>query len=143
MNAKELRILYTNWQGQTAERRIVPDRIWFGSTEYHPEPQWLIDAFDADKQAPRTFALQDMRRIGPPTALPEADANTGEALFSLPVDDHLKARLERSAEAFKLLGANRDPFEMAMMREVWLRQYYERKTEALESELAKLREAPS
>ena len=52
-------LTYTNWRGETAERTITPKRVWFGSTDWHPEPQWLLTAFDAEKQADRDFALKD------------------------------------------------------------------------------------
>ena len=58
---KVVKILYTNYRGKTATRTIVPERIWFGETEWHPEKQWLLDAFDLDKKAPRSFALKDIR----------------------------------------------------------------------------------
>lgn len=50
---------YTNWRGETSVRRIIPKSVRFGSTEWHPEPQWLLLAWDADKQADREFALKD------------------------------------------------------------------------------------
>ena len=55
-------IRYTNWKGETADRRIVPHDIHFGSNEWHPEPQWLMTAFDFGKFALRTFALKGMLR---------------------------------------------------------------------------------
>lgn len=54
-----LTFTYTNWKGATDLRTVVPNRIWFGVTEYHPEPQWFLTAFDVDKQAERDFALKD------------------------------------------------------------------------------------
>jgi uncharacterized membrane-anchored protein len=48
---------YTNYRGETAIRRISPISARFGSTEWHPEPQWLLLAFDHDKQAEREFAF--------------------------------------------------------------------------------------
>ncbi len=58
---RSVRILYTNYRGETSLRRIVPERIHFGSTEWHPEPQWLLDAVDIEKKATRSFALKDIR----------------------------------------------------------------------------------
>ena len=58
---RAVRILYTNYRGETALRSIVPERIHFGSTQWHPEPQWLLDALDLDKKEPRTFAIKDIR----------------------------------------------------------------------------------
>jgi predicted DNA-binding transcriptional regulator YafY len=56
-----VRILYTNYRGETAVRQIVPKRVWYGSTEWHPEDQWLLDAVDLEKNALRAFALKDVR----------------------------------------------------------------------------------
>lgn len=58
---RTVRILYTNYRGETSLRQIVPERIHFASTEWHPEPQWLLDAFDVDKKATRSFAMKDIR----------------------------------------------------------------------------------
>jgi predicted DNA-binding transcriptional regulator YafY len=55
-----VKILYRNYRGETAVRQIVPFSIWFGSTEWHPEPQWLLEALDLDKKAKRSFALKDI-----------------------------------------------------------------------------------
>ncbi len=57
-----VRMIYTNYRGETSERRITPKHIIFGNTEYHPEPQWLLVAFDHDKNAERTFALKDIKK---------------------------------------------------------------------------------
>ena len=54
-----LRITYRNWRGEVSERNIVPQSVWFGATEWHPEPQWLLSALDLDKGAVRDFALAD------------------------------------------------------------------------------------
>ena len=54
---KTVRIYYTNWRGETAFRTITPGRIRWGSNEWHPEPQWLLEAYDLDKNASRTFAM--------------------------------------------------------------------------------------
>ncbi len=54
-----IKLTYTNWKGETAERTITPDHIYWGSTEWHPESQWLLRAWDHDKKAFRDFALKD------------------------------------------------------------------------------------
>jgi len=59
-------LTYTNYRGETAERRIIPFEVWFGSTEWHPEPQWLLRAYDCEKKADRDFALKD---FGKPAAV--------------------------------------------------------------------------
>lgn len=54
-------INYTNWKGVTAFRRIIPKKIFFGSTEWHKEEQWLLEAYDVDKNADRSFAIKDIK----------------------------------------------------------------------------------
>ena len=61
-------VFYTNYRGETSERTITPIRPWFGSTEWHPEPQWLLRAYDHNKGAERDFALKDLGRKGPSAA---------------------------------------------------------------------------
>lgn len=53
-------ILYRNYRGDVSVRRVRPERIWFGSTEWHREEQWMMDAVDLDKGAHRSFALRDV-----------------------------------------------------------------------------------
>lgn len=57
-----VRILYTNHRGQTAWREVLPLRVEFKATEWHPEPQWILQAFDLEKQAEPSFALKDVKR---------------------------------------------------------------------------------
>lgn len=61
VESKSVRILYTNYKGDTALRTIVPERVFFATTEWHPEPQWLLEALDVDKHQMRSFALKDIR----------------------------------------------------------------------------------
>lgn len=60
---KSLRFMYTNWKGNRGFREVIPQRIYFGSTEWHKEEQWLMVAYDLDKKAERTFAMKDMENI--------------------------------------------------------------------------------
>jgi len=53
-------VTYRNWKGETRERRIVPVRVWFGTTPHHPSPQWFIHAVDVDKGEARDFAMADI-----------------------------------------------------------------------------------
>jgi predicted DNA-binding transcriptional regulator YafY len=48
---------YTNHRGERAWRSIKPVALRFGSTRWHREPQWLLEAYDLDKQTSREFAL--------------------------------------------------------------------------------------
>lgn len=55
-----LDLIYTNYRGETARRRIVPTgQLRFGTSEWHRTPGWLLEARDADKDALREFALAD------------------------------------------------------------------------------------
>ncbi|PWC96909.1 hypothetical protein [Azospirillum sp. TSO5] len=58
--APPLEFGYTNWRGEYARRRVQPIRTFFGSTEWHPDPQWLMEATDLDKGEVRAFAVKDM-----------------------------------------------------------------------------------
>lgn len=58
-------LTYTNWRGETSERTILPFSIWYGSTDWHPEPQWLLKAIDMEKGAERDFALKDFGHPAP------------------------------------------------------------------------------
>jgi hypothetical protein len=66
-NPETVTILYTNYRGETALRRIIPKRLWFGGTDWHPESQWLLDAQDVERDVERTFALKDVRAWFPGT----------------------------------------------------------------------------
>jgi predicted DNA-binding transcriptional regulator YafY len=59
MEASPLRIWYTNHRGERAERNIIPRKIVWGSTRWHPQPQWILHAWDLDRQAERSFAVKD------------------------------------------------------------------------------------
>ena len=56
-----VKILYTNWKGETKYRNIIPINVEFKSTEWHKEEQWILNAFDIDKQANRGFAIKDIK----------------------------------------------------------------------------------
>lgn len=54
---------YRNHRGERAIRRAIFHGIRFGSTEWHPEPQWLLAGIDIEKGARREFALRDVSPI--------------------------------------------------------------------------------
>jgi predicted DNA-binding transcriptional regulator YafY len=58
---ESVKIVYTNYRGETAMRHVTPKSIRFGETEWHRESQWILDAFDHDKNADRSFAIKDIR----------------------------------------------------------------------------------
>jgi len=57
----QVSILYTNHRGETAVRRIVPQRLWFGATPWHPEAGWHLDAVDVERGQVRSFAMKGVR----------------------------------------------------------------------------------
>jgi predicted DNA-binding transcriptional regulator YafY len=56
----KVRIDYTNFRGERGYRFIEPVEIYYGSTEFHQEEQWLLVALDIEKQEYRYFAMQDI-----------------------------------------------------------------------------------
>lgn len=86
--AAEITMTYRNWRGEVAQRTIRPVAIWFGKTDWHPEPGWLLNAWDCDKGERRDFALADCQfaLIGtpaPPTPAEPAGDVLREALESI------------------------------------------------------------
>ncbi|MDV6291468.1 DUF1653 domain-containing protein [Rhodococcus aetherivorans] len=53
---------YVNHRGERAIRSITPHRVWFGTTEWHPEEQWFLEATDHDRHALRNFALSAIKQ---------------------------------------------------------------------------------
>jgi hypothetical protein len=56
---------YMNWKGEMRRRKAVMVAVFWGSNEWHSEPQWLIKGKDLEKDALRTYALKDMRDVRP------------------------------------------------------------------------------
>lgn len=52
---------YTNHRGEYAVRRVEPAEVYYGVSDYYPGPQWLMCAWDLDRQAYRHFAMSRMR----------------------------------------------------------------------------------
>jgi hypothetical protein len=55
-----IKVKYKNWTGEIGIRTIIPNKIFFGHTIYHPKNQWLMDVWDVDKDARRTYAMMDI-----------------------------------------------------------------------------------
>lgn len=64
-DVKAVLIDYTNYKGRRYVRRILPLQLLFQSTPHHPEPQWLVKAYDYEKRAKRSFALKDIHSWKP------------------------------------------------------------------------------
>lgn len=60
MEDRAVIIDYTNWRGERSERTIEPKMVEFAATEWHPEPQWLLLAWDFGKREYRQFAMKDI-----------------------------------------------------------------------------------
>lgn len=54
---------YTNWEGIVNYRTVEIKSIYYGFTEYHQQNQWLMKAWDFDKNAIRVFAMNDMVNV--------------------------------------------------------------------------------
>lgn len=54
---------YRNHRGEVAQRRAIFHAMSFGTTEWHPEPQWLVEATCLDRGGRRLFALRDMTDV--------------------------------------------------------------------------------
>lgn len=96
--AEPVVIGYTNWRGEYAEREIVPLHVWFGATDWHPEPQWLLKATDVAKGAERDFAVKDIGIKAPPVVEEAVKAET------LPSVDEL-SQIIRIADGNHSMGA--------------------------------------
>lgn len=56
---KRINFNYKNYRGEISLRTAEPKRLFFGTSQWHPEHQWLLLAYDIDKEEERTFALKD------------------------------------------------------------------------------------
>jgi len=56
--SKAVVVSYINWRKEIRQRVVTPlGSIYWGSNEWHPEEQWLLDAWDHQAKATRTFAF--------------------------------------------------------------------------------------
>lgn len=55
--------IYKNHRGEIAKRRVILTTLWFGESnlQYYQGDKWFIDAKDIDKDAYRTFALENIQ----------------------------------------------------------------------------------
>lgn len=64
---KAIYFTYRNYQGKVNQRKVVPQKIWFGHSEYHDNAQWFMRGFDLSKNDWRDFALTDISDLKGPT----------------------------------------------------------------------------
>jgi predicted DNA-binding transcriptional regulator YafY len=62
MAGKTVIIDYTNWRGERRERQIRPlaNGLQFTKNQWHPDPQWLLQAVDVESAGVRTFAMKNI-----------------------------------------------------------------------------------
>ena len=108
-----LTVTYTNWRGETALRTIIPKRVWFGSTDWHSEPQWLLSAIDVEKNAERDFALKDFGH-------PDADALVAMAYAALiqgfTGDSNLSRRICCNGQNCGCMGSTAEDYVLHVLR---------------------------
>lgn len=78
VEADVIKMTYRNYRGEVSRRTISPISIWFGTTDWHPEPGWLLSGIDMDKGERRDFALADCQFVDLSPA-PDAVARLVEA----------------------------------------------------------------
>ncbi len=61
---KVVKVIYTNWRGQTAHRSIIPISMRWGSTEWHKKEQWLLKVWDVERNDYREYAFKDIQKWG-------------------------------------------------------------------------------
>jgi len=65
---------YLNHRSVTSLKRVFVLRFRWGTSAYYTEPQWLMDGWDVEKQAHRTYALaRVLKWYAPPIPVEEAD----------------------------------------------------------------------
>lgn len=57
---KMIEFNYKNYKGILSKRKVQPTSILFKSTQWHLSEQWIMQAFDVEKNEMREFALKDI-----------------------------------------------------------------------------------
>lgn len=58
-----IKFRYTNYRGVTTERTVKVMSIEYGTTNWHPDPGFLMEASDLEKDEYRLFAMKDMSEV--------------------------------------------------------------------------------
>lgn len=56
---------YTNWKGERRKRLVDPIGMIYGRNEWHVDDQWLLLAWDVEKDESRQFAMKDIHAWEP------------------------------------------------------------------------------
>ena len=67
---RQVTIDYTNYRGETSTRRIFPVKLYWGTSPYHLQPQWLLKAIDVEKDLYRDFAVCSIHNLRLPEGIP-------------------------------------------------------------------------
>lgn len=67
MTSLRVIIDYTNHRGERSKRNIIPAEVVFAYNDWHPEPQWLLRAYDIKKGEDRHFAMNNIHSWEPAT----------------------------------------------------------------------------
>ncbi len=59
-NPRTVTFTYKNHRGEVAKRNVQPIALKFMTTKWHPEQQWLLEAYDNEKEEVRLFAVKDI-----------------------------------------------------------------------------------
>lgn len=54
---KAITFIYENHKQQVRNRRVVPIRLFWGTSEHYSTPGWLLEGFDTDISEVRTFVF--------------------------------------------------------------------------------------
>ena len=57
---KTVHITYRNHRYETVLLKITPKVMFWGSTNHHLTPQWLLNVFDENEHQQRTLAMKDI-----------------------------------------------------------------------------------
>lgn len=57
---EKIKVKYKNHKGEISDRTIIPKKIYYGSTNYHPNNGWLLEVFDIEKNDKRTYSFNDI-----------------------------------------------------------------------------------
>jgi len=127
--AQPISFIYRNWRCETAMRTAVPKAVWFGTTEWHPEPGWFLFAYDLAKAEDRDFALKDCDFTGMES--PGVAAISAERRRQVEVegwtaehdDEHDQCELSLAGAVYALSGSAdsdlRNRERMDAIRELW------------------------
>jgi hypothetical protein len=59
-NIKVVEIVYRNYKNKVNNRFIIPMEIFLGTTEFYPDEQYLLKAYDTRKKEERIFAMSNI-----------------------------------------------------------------------------------